>query len=76
MKTSLILEVVWDDHKVGLTKDQQRLLELAFECIAEWCPRGMIGSFRLVLDYLAEYLSDCHIPFTVVYEAAKGYCKL
>lgn len=76
MKRLSMNKAVWTDGNVMLVADQKRLLELAFECIAEWCPRGVIGTFRLVLDYLAEYLSGWHMPFTVVYEAAKEYCGI
>ena len=37
---------------------------------------GERENFRLILEFLSEQFSDCHIPFTAVYEAAKEYCGL
>ena len=58
------------------TADQRKILDYAFEIVAELGINGERDNFCLVLEFLAEHFSDCHIPFTAVYEAAKEYCEL
>lgn len=71
-----MIKAAWNDGKATLTEDQKKILNYAFEIASELGICGKQDNFRLVLDFLSEHFSDCHIPFTAVYEAAKGYCEL
>lgn len=76
MEKITMIKAAWNDRKATLTADQKKFLDYAFEIAAELGIYGEQENFRLVLDFLSEHFSECHIPFTAVYEAAKEFCVL
>ena len=76
MEKITTIKVAWNGKKAALTADQKKILDYAFEIAAELGIYGERDNFCLVLDFLAEHFSDCHIPFTAVFEATKEYCGL
>ena len=74
MERLLIIKAAWNGNKAVLTADQKKILGYAFEIAAELGIYGERENFFLVLEFLSEHFSGCHMPFTVVYEAAKEYC--
>lgn len=76
MEKITMIKAAWNDKKATLTADQKKILDYAFEIAAELGIYGERDNFCLVLDFLAEHFSDCHIPFTAVFEATKEYCGL
>lgn len=76
MEKITTIKVAWNGKKAALTADQKKILDYAFEIAAELGVCGERENFRLILEFLSEHFSDCHIPFTAVYEAAKEYCGL
>lgn len=76
MEKIMMIKAVWNGRKAALTADQKKILDYAFEVAAELGVCGERENFRLILEFLSEQFSDCHIPFTAVYEAAKEYCGL
>lgn len=71
-----MIKAAWNGKKATLTADQKKALDYVFEIAAELGIYGERDNFRLVLEFLAEHFSDCHLPFTSVYEAAKEFCGL
>ena len=76
MEKITMIKAAWNDRKATLTADQKKILDYAFEIAAELGIYGGQEYFFLLLDFLSEHFSECHIPFTAVYEAAKEYCGL
>lgn len=76
MEKIMMIKAVWNGRKAALTAGQKKILDYAFEVAAELGVCGERENFRLILEFLSEQFSDCHIPFTAVYEAAKEYCGL
>ncbi len=76
MEKITTIKVAWNGKKAALTADQKKILDYAFEVAAELGVCGERENFRLILEFLSEQFSECHIPFTAVYEAAKKYCGL
>lgn len=76
MERLLMIKAVWNDGKATLTADQKKILDYAFEIAAELGICGERENFFLVLEFLSEHFSEWHMPFTVVYEAAKKYCGI
>lgn len=76
MEKITTIKAAWNGKKATLTTDQKKILDYAFEIAAELGIYGERENFRLILEFLSEQFSECHIPFTAVYEAAKEYCGL
>ena len=76
MEKITTIKAAWNGKKATLTADQKKILDYAFEIAVELGIYGGQEYFLLLLDFLAEQFSDCHIPFTAVYEAAKEFCVL
>ena len=72
----MMIKAVWNGRKAALTADQKKILDYAFEIAAELGIRGERENFFLVLEFLQVHFSEWHMPFTVVYEAAKKYCGI
>ena len=71
-----MIKAVWKGGKATLTEDQKKILGYAFEIAARLGICGKRENFFLVLEFLSEHFSEWHMPFTVVYEAAKEYCVI
>ena len=76
MERLSMIKAAWNGGKATLTTEQKKLLGWAFEIAAELGIYGERENFFLVLDFLSEHFSEWHMPFTVVYEAAKEYCGI
>ena len=76
MEKITMIRAAWNGNKATLTAEQKKLLDWSFEIAAELGIYGDPSTFYLVLDFLSEHFSEWHIPFTVVYEAAKEYCGI
>ena len=76
MERLSVIKAAWKGGKATLTKDQKKILKYAFEIAAELGIYGKRENFFLVLEFLSEHFSEWHMPFTVVYKAAKEYCGI
>lgn len=76
MEKITMIKAAWNGKKATLTADQKKILDYFFEIAAELGIYGERDNFRLVLELLSEHFSECHMPFTAVYEAAKEFCVL